>query len=134
MPALIRINGKPDEGWRINMMPAGDGSFRLYLSGQVRKSSGTGVGDRVNVEISFDAGYKGGPMHPLPSWFRTALANDPIARKNWDALSPSRRKEILRYFSWLKTPETRNRNLARALHVLSGKSGRFMARTWTGGK
>jgi hypothetical protein len=27
MPVAIRINGKPEVPWRINLMPIGDGSF-----------------------------------------------------------------------------------------------------------
>jgi hypothetical protein len=37
MPVCIQVNGKPDQPWRINMMPIGDGSFYLYLHGTVRK-------------------------------------------------------------------------------------------------
>ena len=47
LPVLVRINGKPEKAWRINMMPIGDGAFYLYLHGYVRKASGTKVGDRV---------------------------------------------------------------------------------------
>jgi hypothetical protein len=130
LPVLVRINGKPAEPWRINMMPVGDGSFYLYLHGDVRKASGTKVGDRVQVEVGFDAKYRNGPSHPMPSWFKAALRESPQATKNWEALIPSRKKEILRYFSRLKSPEARARNLERALHVLSGKKGRFMARAW----
>ena len=134
MPVLVQINGQPQEPWRINMMPIGDGSFRLYLHEKVRKASSTGVGDRVEVEVRFDGKYKGGPAHPMPVWFRAALGKNSVARKNWEALIPSRRKEILRYFSALKSAEARERNLARALRVLSGKPERFMARSWSGGK
>jgi hypothetical protein len=121
LPVLVRINGKPKAAWRINLMPIGDGGFYLYLHGD---------GDRVDVETSFDEAYRGGPMHPMPSWFRAALRQNLRARTGWQALIPSRQKEILRYFSWLKSPEARTRNLERALHVLSGKTGRFMARSW----
>ena len=55
------------------------------------------------------------------------------ALKNWKALIPSRRKEVLRYFARLKSPEARARNLERALHVLSGRKGRFVARAWDRG-
>jgi len=134
LPVLVRIDGQPRRAWRINMMPAGDGSFYLYLHGDVRKASSTKVGDRVEVEVSFDAAYRNGPMHPMPAWFRSALARHPKARKSWDALVPSRQKEILRYFSWLKSAEARARNVERALHVLSGKPGRFMARDWKDGR
>jgi len=58
------------------------------------------------------------------------ISKAPKAKQAWDALIPSRKKEILRYFSWLKSPEARARNVARALHVLSGKGGRFMGRSW----
>jgi hypothetical protein len=131
MPVLVRVDGKPEpRPWRINMMPVGDGDFYLYLHGDVRRASQTKVGDFVAVEVEFDAAYRNGPMHPMPSWFRVPLARNAKASCAWDALIPSRKKEILRYFSWLKSAEARERNVARALHVLSGKKGRFMARSW----
>ena len=68
LPVLVRINGKPAEAWRINMMPVGDGGFYLYLHGDVRKASGTAVGDRVRVEIEFD--------EALPSQARADLSVD----------------------------------------------------------
>jgi hypothetical protein len=134
MPVLVRINGKPEEASPINMMPIGDGSFRLYLNGKVREASGTSVGDRVEVEVRFDAEYRGGPAHPMPASFRTALKKNPVARQNWEALVPSRKKEILRYFAALKSEEARERNLARALQALSGEPVRFMARSWNRGR
>jgi hypothetical protein len=133
LPALVRINGAPADAWHINMMPAGDGSFYLYLHGDLRKASATAVGDRVRVEIEFDASYRNGPQHPMPRWFKQALVANSQAMKNWTALVPSRKKEILRYFSRLHSPDARARNLARALHVLSGEAGRFMARAWKNG-
>src|SRR5216683_8170358 len=70
LPVLVRINGKPPNAWRINMMPAGNGSFYLYLHGDIRKASRTAVGDRVRVDIDFDASYRNGLQHPMPGWFR----------------------------------------------------------------
>lgn len=134
LPVLVRVNGQPArQPWRINLMPTGTGAFYLYLHGDVRRASRTKVGDLVSIEIQFDAAYRNGPMHPIPAWFRGPLAGNPKAAKAWGALIPSRRKEILRYFSWLKSPEARKRNVARALHVLSGHKGRFMARSWNKG-
>jgi hypothetical protein len=133
LPVLVRVNGEPKNAWHINMMPVGNGSFYLYLHGDIRKASGTAVGDRVRVEINFDASYRNGPQHPMPRWFERALAGNPQAKKNWTVLTPSRKKEILRYFSRLNSPYARARNLAKALHVLSGEIGRFMARAWKNG-
>ncbi len=133
LPVRVQINRAPRPAWRINMMPIGDGSFYLYLHGDVRKASKTKVGDRVLVDVRFDPAYRNGPMHPMPTWFASPLNKNKKAKKAWDALIPSRKKEILRYFSWLKTKEARDRNVARALRVLSGERHRFMARSWKDG-
>jgi len=116
------------------MMPKGDGSFYLYLHGNVRKASDTKVGDTVEVEIKFDATYRNGPMHPMPREFRMALNGNPIARQSWNKLIPSRKKEILKYFDALKSPDSRDRNYAKMMHILSGNDGRFMGRDWKDGK
>ena len=134
MPVRITVNGKPDVPWRINLMPVGDGSFFLYLHGQVRKASGTKVGDVARFTVEFDAEYPGGPAGPVPRWFTAALRGNAAARKGWDALPPSRKKEIVRYLVQLKSPEARERNLQKALHVLGGGSARFMARSWSNGR
>jgi len=130
LPVLIRINGKPDAAWRINLMPVGDGSFYLYLHGDVRDASSTAVGDVVAVEVRFDDEYRGGPAGALPAWFALALDRDAGARAAWDALIPSRRKEVLRYLVRLKSDDARARNLAKVLRILAGTKERFMARTW----
>lgn len=133
MPVLVRINGQPKEAWPINMMPDGDGGFYLYLHGSVREASKTKVGDTVDVEVRFDAAYKNGPMHPMPDWFRVPLEKDTKALRGWEMLIPSRQKEILRYLAGLKSASARERNVTKALHVLSGSEARFMARSWQGG-
>jgi hypothetical protein len=135
LPVLVRINNKPDTEtvWRTNLMPAGDGSFYLYLNGPMRSATGVTVGSRVRVELAFDASYRNGPLHRMPSWFSKALHEDAACRRNWAALPPSRKKEVLRYFAQLKSAEARVRNLERAMDVLSGKRGRFMGRDWVDG-
>ncbi len=133
LPVVVRIHGPSATAWRTNMMPDGNGNFYLYLHGSVRKASGTKVGDRVRLEVEFDAAYRNGPQHPMPKWFKQELDGNPQAKKNWAALIPSRKKEVLRYFSRLVSEDARIRNLARALHVLSGQDGRFMGREWKNG-
>src|SRR5579883_1034845 len=134
MPVLVRVNGLPKKAWHINMMPKGDGSFYLYLHGDVRKSSTTKVGDTVEVEVEFNETYRNGPLHPMPKWFRSALTKNVKAKKAWEALIPSRKKEVLRYFAALKSEEARQRNLLRAIDALSNDDIRFMGRTWKNGK
>jgi hypothetical protein len=131
MPVLVRINGAPHlQPWRTNMMPLGDGAFRLYLQTAVRRASGTKVGDRVRAEVRFDAKYRGGPQHPMPAWFRRPLRANRKAWATWQALIPSRKKEILRYLAQLKSPDAQKRNVVRALKALAGQPVQYMARSW----
>jgi hypothetical protein len=111
-------------------MPVGDGTFYLYLHGLVRKASGADVGDVVSLRVRFDDEYKGGPAHPMPSWFGDELDRNPAAKHGWEALTPSRQKEVLRYFAGLKSAQAQRRNVQKALHVLAGGKARFMARSW----
>ena len=55
---------------------------------------------------------------------------NPAAKLGWKALTPSRQKEILRYFAGLKSPQAQRRNVQRALQVLAGGKARFMGRSW----
>jgi hypothetical protein len=134
MPVLVRLNGAPAESWRTNLMPRGDGSFYLYLHGEMRTVAGVDVGDVVTAELRFDEAYRGGPTHDTPPQFQEALDRSSTAKANWLALPPSRQKEILRYLAGLKTERAVERNVARALRVLSGESERFMAREWSDGR
>ena len=130
MPVRFRVNGEQEEPRKVNLMPTGGGRFILYLNGEIRKASGVGVGHLVTLEVWFDEEYTGGPLHSMPSWFSDELGREPLAKRGWDRLPPSRQKEILRYFARLRSPEARRRNARRAARVLAGGRGRFMGRAW----
>ncbi len=130
MPVNVQVNGQPDPPWRINLMPVGDGSFRLYLHGSVRKASATQVGDKVEISVTFDGEYRGGPVHAMPVEFARRLRAEPKARESWEVLSPSRQKEMLRYFAALKSANAKMRNIDKAMRVLCGGKERFLGREW----
>jgi hypothetical protein len=134
MPVLVQLNGKPNPPWKINMMPFGDGRFYLYLHNDIRKPTGTAVGDKVEVTLGFDDEYKGGPLHEMPKYISEALQDSPTALANWNGLPPSRQKEVLRYFAGVKSEEAIQNNLKRLLRVLNGASERFLARDWHDGR
>jgi hypothetical protein len=134
LPVVLRIAGLPQHRWLTNLMPAGNGDFYLYLHEHMRRVASAAVGDRIRVELQFNAAYRGGPAHSMPKWFRDALREAPAALQNWRRLIPSRKKEILRYFASLKSAAARARNLDRAMHVLGGQRDRFMARDWEDGR
>lgn len=130
MPVLVQVNAKPDPAWQVNMMPAGDGSFYLYLDGVIRRASGTDVGDMVTVSIAFNDAYRGGPQHDMLPEFASRLDGNPLAKSRWDGLPPSLKKEVVRYLADLKSDAARRRNVERAIRVLGGAKERFLARDW----
>lgn len=78
--------------------------------------------------------YVGGPLHEMPGFIDKALQKDQVAQAKWSAVSPSRKKEVLRYFAGLKSQEAIQNNLERLLRVLNGASERFLAREWRDGR
>jgi hypothetical protein len=128
MPVRVTINGRPSPPAFVNLMPAGDGSFYLYLNGPIRTASTTAVGDRVIARVAFDASYRGGPTHPMPALLRRALAARPNAKQAWNALTPSRQKEILRYLATLKSEAARERNVRKVVAMLGKPGSSFLGR------
>jgi hypothetical protein len=133
LPVLVQINEGPTTPWRTNLTPSGDGSFRLYLHGAMRKAANIGVGDKVRIGLEVDNDYYSNPAHPMPQWFQAALDRESIINDNWLRLSPSQRKDVVRYLGSLKSQDARERNLQRALRVLRGEPGRFLGRNWVDG-
>jgi hypothetical protein len=95
------------------------GAWRLYLNTPMRRATGKDVGDRVSVRVAYDPEPRSEPMNPR---LRRAFARDEVAREGFEALVPSRRKEILRYLNALKTVETLERNVRIVVRYLRGGS------------
>jgi len=95
-----------------------------------RKSISEIVGRDVALEVAFNPAP---PEYKLTPILKNALDVSPLAKSNWEKLIPSRQKEIIRYFSSLKSEEAKERNLKNILEVLTGKKKRFMGRIWKSG-
>ena len=100
------------------------GSWRLYLNTPMRKAAKKDVGAVANFEIAYDPIERAVPMHPK---FEKALLENKEAKKVFDSLRPSLRLELNRYFSYLKSDTSVDRNVTRAIQFLLG-NGRFVAR------
>ncbi|ASS49123.1 MAG: hypothetical protein A3D31_04665 [Candidatus Fluviicola riflensis] len=100
------------------------GHWRLYLNMPMRKAAGKDVGDTAEFGVRFDPEERIVPMHPK---FRKALDENKDAREIFENLPLSRRQEIVKYLSFLKTEESINRNIEKAIGFLLGKE-RFIGR------
>lgn len=129
IPVRFRVNGGTER--RLCLMPGSSGSAYLYLNGELRRAALVEVGDRVEVEMSIDREYQGGPAHPMPPRLVAHLARHPTARAAWESLVPSLQKEVLRYLAHLKGAAARERNVALTIRVLDGEPIRFLGRSWS---
>ena len=100
------------------------GKWRLYLNTPMRKTAGKDVGDTIEIDIEFDAIERTTSMHPK---LALALKKDKKANEIFSHLPPSRQKEILRYINFLKSEESVDRNIKKAINFLSGTE-RFIGR------
>jgi hypothetical protein len=71
---------------------------------------------RVTVELNPTA-----PREPVPPELKQALAAQPELKAAFTALAPSRRKEICRNLTKLKSAAARERNLQHVLRYLAGE-------------
>ena len=120
IPVRLKIDGHEF----IQTLIKYSGSWRLYLNTPMRKAAKKDVGDLANFEVSFDPKKRAIPLHPK---FTNALKENKAARKIFDSLPPSRRLEIARYLSFLKTEASVDRNVLKAINFLLGKE-RFIGR------
>lgn len=89
--------------------------WRLYLNGELRARAGVDSGDMVEVQLALDPKP---PVTPMPAKLAVALAKDVKAGAAFEALTPSRRKDIIAYLSNLKTEEALARNIKKVLQQL----------------
>ena len=115
IPVQLKIGGKDF----IQNLVKYSGKWRLYLNGPMRKAAGKDVGDTIEIQIDFDPKPRTTPIHPK---LKKAFIENPTAKNAFEKLSPSRQKEILRYINFLKSEESVDKNIKRAIaHLTSNK-------------
>jgi Bacteriocin-protection, YdeI or OmpD-Associated/Domain of unknown function (DUF1905) len=100
------------------------GCWRLYINTTVLKNSPKRLGETIEVTIGFDTTDRTIPPHP--DWTQALLQNQ-AAKKVFDSLPPSGKKEITKYIAVLKTGESRAKNIQKAIGLLSGEN-KFVGR------
>lgn len=110
-PVTVTINGHT---YRSTIASMG-GRFMLPLSAENRNGAGVAAGDAVDVEVELDAAPR---TVEVPDDLRRALAKDAAAKKRFESLPYSHRKEHVRALESAKKPETRERRLAKTLEML----------------
>lgn len=120
IPVRGTINGRPYQQTLVRFR----GAWRLYVNMTMLDDSPRRIGESIEATICFDPSDRGITPHPK---LLAMLESNPAAKEVFDDLAPSRKHEIVRYIDSLKTEESVDRNVDRALGFLLGK-GRFVGR------
>lgn len=113
LKAIARLG--PGGWFRTTLVPSRSTGTRLYLDRWMREAAAVGGGDRVEVTLKPDRA----PRELLmPVTLRKALKANPRANAAWQTLAPSRRREILTYLDFLKTPVALERNVQKTITTL----------------
>lgn len=84
----------------------------MLINGEMRKAAGVDTGDTVHIALRIDTKPRD---ISVPEDLREALRAMNGARKAFDGLTSSHRKELLRWVLDAKRPETRARRIRRVI-------------------
>jgi hypothetical protein len=113
IPVRVILNGC---SFRAGLVSLGEGRHRLYINGVMRKQADVDLGDRIDVTLDYDDTPR---KDPIPKSLTEALQASTKAKQAWENLTPSRRREILRYLNNLKGPDSLARNVQRVIRQLA---------------
>lgn len=94
------------------------GEWRLYINKKMLPASPKRIGEKLSLQIAYNPKQKEKAIHP---GFMCALSKNEKAMTVFDTLSDSRKDEMIRYISGLKSQEAVTRNIKRAINFLLGK-------------
>lgn len=117
----IPVRGTINGAQYVQTLVKFSGHWRLYINGPMLKASKRKVNDVASITIEYDPSDRTVLPHPEFSKF---LTRDPRAISAFNALSPSRQKEINRYLNNLKTDSIRTKNIGKVMDHLVGKRTR----------
>jgi hypothetical protein len=110
-PVRVTINGYT---YRSTVAVMG-GKFMVGVSAVVREHARVAGGDDVDVEMQLDTAPR---EVAVPADFKKALDRDAKARRAFDKLSYSNKQRFVLPVDQAKTPETRERRIAKAVATL----------------
>lgn len=110
------INGTP---FAKNMVPVRNAPYRLHVDLIMLKAAKAVVGGTAKFTVEQDTTPEHKLVPTMPKPLQEALRENRVENA-FMTLSPSRRKEILRYLTSLKSEETMTKHIVRLVGMLKG--------------
>lgn len=116
----IRIKGFiNDFEFKTALVPVKGAEHRLFVNGLMMKGGKTALGKIAAFSIEQNK-TKIEQEYPFPPLLKKTLTNHGLT-KNFNELSPIRKKDILKYLYYIKTEETLIKNIEKVISQLSHK-------------
>ena len=101
------------------LMPVKNGPYRLFVNRAMIKGGKTALGEVATFEIEQD-NKKVVKKYPTPLQLIERLRKEDLTTA-FDSLTPSRKKDILKYLNYVKTEETLQKNIDKLITQLKNK-------------
>ena len=116
----IRIKGLINGfHFSTSLVPVKNAPYRLFVNGIMMKGGNTALGKTASFEIEQNTDNPD-DEYPMNALLQQQLTKNKLTTI-FNALTPSRKKEILRYLVNLKTEETLKRNVEKVIAQLRNK-------------
>ncbi|PBQ30767.1 hypothetical protein CNR22_02915 [Sphingobacteriaceae bacterium] len=116
----IRIKGTiNDFEFKQTLVPVKDAGYRLFVNGIMMKGGKTALGKLANFSIQQNK-TKLVEEYPLPLLLKKLLKEEQLT-KDFNNLTPTRIKDILKYLFYIKTEETMRKNINKVILQLHKK-------------
>jgi|WetSurMetagenome_2_1015567.scaffolds.fasta_scaffold00485_8 hypothetical protein len=116
----IKVKGQINSfDFTKNLVPVKNGPYRLFVNLTMMKGAKTSVGEIAEFNIEQDFA-KANIDYPVPGLLFEQLGKKKLT-DDFDRLTNSRRKEILKYLSYIKTEKTLKKNIDKLIKQLEDK-------------
>ncbi|MGV3461376.1 MAG: DUF1905 domain-containing protein [Flavobacterium sp.] len=116
----IRIKGRINGfDFTQTLMPVKDAPYRLFVNIPMLKGSNTVIGDTAEFAIAQDFTKKE-EYYPMVAALEKRLKAEKLTDA-FEALTPSRKKDILKYLGYIRTEATLQKNIDKVIAQLRDK-------------
>jgi hypothetical protein len=116
IPVVATVNSAST---RTTLVPAGAGRYRLQFNATLRKAARADVGGFARVSLKLDLASRD---LPVPLEFQAAMQRNRVVRREFNALPPGLRVQLLRMLNKCRAPDTLHKRIDRTVEVLLARA------------
>lgn len=116
IPVVATVNSAST---RTTLVPAGAGRYRLQFNATLRKAARADVGDVARVTLRLDLASRD---LPIPLELEAAMQRNRVVRREFNALPPGLRMQLLRMLNKCRAPQTLHKRIDRTVELMLARA------------